>query len=786
MRYFLLFIFVLVLLQNEIYSQTGVLSGTVSDAKTGEPLIGATVILEGTTIGSATNDDGRYFIRNIPAKSYNITVSFIGYIATTKFNIIIRSEGNIDINFNLQEDALLLDELIITPNPFEKLQTTPLSIQNLSQEEVAAYPGGNNDIAKVVQTLPGVGGTVGGFRNDVIIRGGAPNENVYYLDGIEIPNINHFSTQGSAGGPVGLLNVSFFEGVTLSASSFDAKYDNVLSGVLQFDQRNGNARNFQGNFRLGSSESAFTFEGPLFKGENLESNTTYIASVRRSYLQLIFDAIGLPILPDYWDYQYKVNHNIDSYNTLLVTGIGSIDDFRVNSLDEFDPQQQAVQDQVPVIKQKSNTVGATWSRRFKDASGNMRLTLSTNRLENQFSQFNDNVNQEGLYFQNDATEQEIKLRLNVTKFLGEWITSYGGSIQNVDYSNATTDVVNNANFNANMSLYRYGAFFQTSRSINNRNSVSVGIRLDGNSFMESGNDIWNTLSPRVSYSYKITKNGNWTLNGSLGRYYKIPPYTILGFKDNSGKFVNQNTKYIRTDHGVLGIEYLINKSSRITLEAFWKQYANYPVSVRDQVSLANKGGGFEVLGSEAVTSNGDGRTFGTELLIQQKFTGNFYGIAAFTIYKSEFTNGFTSEYTSSVWDNNLLISLLGGYKLGNNWEMSARYRYLGKTPFAPVDESRTLANYPALIRDYTRIGEQRLNPFSQVDLRVDKKWSFNNWSLDLFFEIQNALAQKTPEEPQFGLKRNTDGTIIEPQELIQVNLKSEATILPSVGIVVNF
>jgi hypothetical protein len=786
MRYFLLYIFVLVLLQNEIYSQTGVLSGTVSDAKTGEPLIGATVILEGTTIGSATNNDGRYFIRNIPANSYNITVSFIGYIATTKFNIIIRSEGNIDVNFNLQEDALLLDELIITPNPFEKLQTTPLSIQNLSQEEVAAYPGGNNDIAKVVQTLPGVGGTVGGFRNDVIIRGGAPNENVYYLDGIEIPNINHFSTQGSAGGPVGLLNVSFFEGVTLSASSFDAKYDNVLSGVLQFDQRNGNARNFQGNFRLGSSESAFTVEGPLFKGDDSESNTTYIASVRRSYLQLIFEAIGLPILPDYWDYQYKVNHQFDSYNSLLITGIGSIDDFAVNELDEFDAQQQAVQDQVPVIKQKSNTVGATWSRRFKDASGNMRLTLSTNRLENQFSQFNDNVNQEGLYFQNDATEQEIKLRLNVTKFLGEWITSYGGSIQNVDYSNATTDVVNNANFNANMNLYRYGAFFQTSRSINNRNSVSVGIRLDGNSFMESGNDIWNTLSPRFSYSYKITKNGNWTLNGSLGRYYKIPPYTILGFKDNSGKFVNQNTKYIRTDHGVLGIEYLINKSSRITLEAFWKQYASYPVSVRDQVSLANKGGGFEVLGSEAVTSNGDGRTFGTELLIQQKFTGNFYGIAAFTIYKSEFTNGFTSEYTSSVWDNNLLISLLGGYKLGNNWEMSARYRYLGKTPFAPVDESRTLANYPALIRDFTRIGEQRLNPFSKVDLRVDKKWSFNNWSLDLFFEIQNALAQKTPEEPQFGLKRNTDGTIIEPQELIQVNLKSEATILPSVGIVVNF
>jgi len=185
---------------------------------------------------------------------------------------------------------------VVTPNPFEKLQTTPLSIQNLSQEEVAAYPGGNNDIAKVVQSLPGVGGTVGGFRNDVIIRGGAPNENVYYLDGIEIPNINHFSTQGSAGGPVGLLNVSFFEGVTLSASSFDAQYDNVLSGVLQFDQRNGNAREFTGNFRLGSSESALTLEGPLFKGNANESNTTFIASVRRSYLQFLFELIDFCLL----------------------------------------------------------------------------------------------------------------------------------------------------------------------------------------------------------------------------------------------------------------------------------------------------------------------------------------------------------------------------------------------------------------------------------------------------------------------------------------------------------
>ncbi|MEL0011738.1 MAG: TonB-dependent receptor, partial [Bacteroidota bacterium] len=295
-------------LSPKILAQNGDLRGTITDSKTGEALFGATVFLENTNLGAATDADGAFVIRNIVPASYNIRISYIGYAPKILFNVVVRSEGNALLNVALESSDTSLEELVVTVNPFTKLETTPLSIQNLSQEEIASYPGGNNDIAKVIQSFPGVSGSVAGFRNDVIIRGGAPNENVYYLDGIEIPTINHFSTQGSAGGPVGLLNVSFFEGVTLSASSFAASYDNTLSGVLEFDQRNGNTRKFVGNFRLGSSESAFTFEGPLFKGDNEEANTSYILSVRRSYLQVLFKAIGLPFLPDYWDYQYKVNH----------------------------------------------------------------------------------------------------------------------------------------------------------------------------------------------------------------------------------------------------------------------------------------------------------------------------------------------------------------------------------------------------------------------------------------------------------------------------------------------
>jgi len=784
----LFIIFLCIGIQGAVMAQsTGTITGTVTDAKTGETFIGATVILEGTELGDATNSEGRYTIDNIPTKTYNVKASYVGFVEQTKFNVVIRSEGNIDLNFQLEEQVSELDEINVTPNPFEKEQVTPLSIQKFSQEEIAAYPGGNNDIAKVVQSLPGVSGSVGGFRNDVIIRGGAPNENVYYLDGIPIPNINHFSTQGSAGGPVGLLNVSFFEGVSLTSSSFDSKYENVLSGVLQFNQRTGNDREFVGNLRVGSSEAALTVEGPLFKRDNSEANTTYIASVRRSYLQLLFQAIGLPFLPDYWDYQYKVNHRIDDKNRIYLTGVGSIDDLAINDLDEFDPEQEAIQNQIPVIRQNSNTVGIGWRRQFDDNSGFMETVLSNNTLGNFFYRYEDNVNETGLYLKNESRETETHLRYQATKFLDNWTISGGLNVINSDYSNTTENLVDDLNFETNLNFFRYGIFAQSSVDLlSNRLGLSFGLRADGNTFTESGNAIYRTLSPRFSASYKLTKNEKWTANTSIGRYYKILPYTTLGFQNSTGNFPNTTSAYIQSDHLVAGIEYLLSDRARISAEGFLKLYEDYPISTTDSVSLANKGGDFEVFGSEEIISDGKGRTYGLELLYQQKFTGKLYGVASFTFYKSEFTNLFSDEYKPAVWDNGVLVSLLGGYKFGNNWEVSSRYRFLGKSPYAPVDQQRTLENYPAVFRDYEELGSLRLDPLSQLDVRIDKKFNFQNLSLDIYLEVQNVLAQSSPSEPRFGLDRNENGEIITPRELVKVSTTDSGEVLPSIGLVLNF
>ena len=782
-RKVLLCIFLVLTAESLIAQVTTEIYGEVID-ELGKPLIGASVFLEGTQQGAQTDFEGNYKISGVAPGSYNLIVNYLGYEPQTKYNIIVRSKGTPAYNFKLQEALQKLDEVVVSnANIITRPKETPLSTQTLSAVEIATYPGSNNDVVQVAQTLPGVSPSIGGFRNDLIIRGGAPNETVYYLDGMEIPNINHFSTQGSAGGPVGLINVSFIDNVTLSTSAFNARYDNPLSGVLQFQQRNGNARNFAGNFRVSASEAALTLEGPLFKKRGEESKTTFLASVRRSYLQFLFQVIGLPIRPDYWDYQYKINHEINDFNSITLLGVGSIDDFSINSPEEFDPEQQAQVEQAPFIIQRTNTMGVSWRNRFKNGNGFMQTTLSNNTLNNNFTRYADPENEQGVIFNNDAHESETKLRYELTQFFEDWKLTSGFNVQHSDYTNATIDIRNNLTFDTTIDFMKYGLFANATRSFfNNRLDVSLGFRMDNDSYTEN-ETLLSTFSPRFSASYEFAPD--WRINGSLGRYFKIPPYTIIGFRDTNNELINQNVDYTQSDHLVLGLQHFFSPSSNISFEGFYKRYEDYPVSIRDGVSLANKGGGFEVLGSEPIETVGKGRSYGAELQFQQKLSNNFYGIFSYTWFYSEFTGFDTNTYLPSVWDSRHLISFVGGYKFKCNWELSSRYRFAGRTPFVPTDLDATLANYPEVILDYARLGEEKLAIFSQMDVRLDKKWNFKKFAFELFIEAQNILGQNTPSPTDFGLNRDAMGMVVQPQSLVAIE-DDGGQIIPSIGIVIDF
>lgn len=779
---------ILILLTISTYvlaQNTGTFSGQIIDEKTQYPLEGSSVILEGTNIGVITDANGYFTFENVPAKSYNIQATYLGYESQTLYNVIVKSVGTPSLLFKLNEASEALDEIILSKSSFRTSKETPLSTQSFSAVEIETYPGGNNDIAKVAQSLPGISPSIGGFRNDFIIRGGAPNESVYYLDGVEIPNINHFSTQGSAGGPVGMLNVAFIREVTLSSSAFGAEYDNPLSGVLAFEQREGNDQKYSGNVRIGASEAGATFNGPLFKQGKERSNTTLMVSARRSYLQFVFALVGLPIRPDYWDYQWKLNHKIDERNSLTFIGLGSIDDFSVVAPDDFDLEQQAALETAPIIEQRTITLGLTWKHKFKDGTGQVNTTLSTNRLKNIFSQYQDNENKTGILFRNDSKEQETKLRVHANQYIKDWKISYGLNVQQSVYINNTDDIVGSLGYETAIDFVKYGFFGKLSRSfVNNRLSLALGLRSDADSFT-NGSTLINNLSPRLSASYMLNESSSWKLNASVGRYFKIPTYTMLGFQNNSGEFINKSNRYTQSDHYVFGVEYNLSPSARFTVEAFRKEYSQYPVSVLDGVSLANKGAGFEVLGNEAVIDTGSGQSKGIEVLFQQKLSNNFYGILAYTLFSSQFS-GINNIRLPSVWDSGNLLTFTGGYKLPKNWEVSLRYRYAGATPFAPTDTAATLITYPQIIIDYSRLGENKLSTFKQGDFRLDKKWNFEKLSFNFYIEIQNFLAQENPRPDEYTLARTDEGEDILPKELVKIEREERNTPFPSFGFVFDF
>ena len=757
----------------------GTISGKVFNNENGLILEGATIQVEDSDFFAITNSEGLFEIKDIPTSSYNVKASFVGFKSQTIFNVIVKSAGNQTLLYGLHPSCEELEEVILVESPFKTSIETPLSTQTFSAVEIETYPGGNNDITRVIQSLPGISPSVGGFGNDIIIRGGGPNETVYYIDGIEIPNINHFSTQGSSGGPVGLVNISFIKDVTLKTSSFGAEYDNALSGVLSFVQKEANKEKISGNFRIGSSEAGITLDGPI------NQDTSFIFSLRRSYLQFIFKAFGFSFLPDYWDYQMKLNHKIDDFNFINFIGIGSIDELTVNEPDEFDFENQSTIEQIPITNQRSRTFGVTWKRIYKNSNGFFNLSLSNNKLENNFERFEDNVSKTNKVYSNLSTEEDVKLRFISNNNFDNYKFSFGGNFQLSKYFNRTLFKFYNIDYNSNIDFFKYGLFLKSSKRFFNDNlSVSFGIRTDQDNFT-SENKIFENLSPRIALSLSLSRNKKWNLNFTSGRYYKMPTYTSLGFRDLNNMLTNKNSKYTQSDHIVVGLEFINSESSRFTIELFDKRYSNYPVSSTDMVSLANKGGDFEVLGNEKILTIGKGKSYGIELLYQQKLKNNFYGILSYTFFYSKFS-GIDKIYLPSVWDNRNLFSFTGGYKLKKNWEISSKLRYTDKTPYAPINFELSNMSYPEIIFDYSQLGNYFLDKFLKLDLRIDKRWNFKSTSMNFYIEAENLLANEIPVPPEYGLLRDSNQNVIIPRSLIEVESDNRTAIIPSIGFVFYF
>lgn len=780
------------------YSQ-GKIKGKVIDATTREALVSVNVLIAGTTLGSTTNDDGTFEIVNAPLGYLKVQASYVGYKTVISDDYLVTQEKTPYILIELVEDSNALDEIVIKKRLFRKTLENPLSVQSLGLAEIEKIPGGNRDILKVLQSLPGVASNPG-FRNDIIIRGGAPSENKFYLDGVEVPVINHFQTQGATGGPVGIINTDLIRNVDFYASAFSANRGNTLSSIIEFTQKTGNPERLDVRATLGTSDAGITIDGPLGK------NTTLMASVRQSYLQVLFKLIKLPFLPTYNDFQFNLRTDFEN-SQLSIIGIGAIDKFALNedvnddvTDEETLKRNRYILANIPVQNQWNYTVGANY-KVFKE-NGSQQFILSRSVWDNSAIKYFQNSGiPTDLLLDYDSREIENKFRFENKLNSNGYALNIGFGLEQSRYTNTTFQQIANSsgtdvrNYNTKLDMFKYAVFGQLSkRYFNNALALSAGFRLDANNYNSEMKNPLNQFSPRISLNYAF--NNTWSLNATTGVYQQLPAYTILGFRDNANVLVNKDRlKFISAAHFVLGVENRPTETIKVSLEGFYKRYRNYPFSVRDQISLANLGSDFGVVGTEEVTSDSQGRAYGFEILAQKKSYEGLYGILSYTYVRSEFRNNL-NQYIPATWDNRHLLTFTGGKKLRKNWEIGVKYRLVGGRPYTPYDLSASslIANYNVAnqgILDFSRLNSLRFNTFSQLDVRIDKTWYWKKWALNFYIDVQNLLNNKAIEQPFLTPTVDSGGNpVIDPNDASRYVLEEieneNGTILPRFGFIIDF
>ena len=785
-----------------LFSQTGVIRGKVTNKLTNEPIAFVNVLETKTSKGTITDEDGFYEITGLEPGLYDINVTFIGFEDVTVFEIQVTNSKPALVDVAMEEAAEQLAEVVVQASPFRKTEESPLSLRTIGVAEIQRNPGGNRDISRVIQTLPGVTAP-SSFRNDLIIRGGAPNENRFFLDDVEVPNINHFATQGASGGPVGLINVNFINEVEFFSGAFPANRGNALSSVLSFRQRDGRDDRLGGTFMVGATDIGLTMEGPI--GEK----TTFLVSARRSYLQFLFKAIGLPFLPTYNDFQAKVKYRIDKRNELTFIGLGAIDQFTLNLDANETEEQQALLDNLPTSPQWNYTNGLVW-KRFDD-KGFWTFVLSRNMLNNESFKYagNDDSNPDNLILDYRSQEIENKFRAERTLRSGRFKLNYGVNYEYAKYNNRTFNRIftsigpQTINYSTDIRFSKYGLFAQSSQKFfADRLTASLGFRADGNSFSKEMQNPLGQFSPRLSLAYALGER--MSVNFNTGIYYQLPPYTLIGYQED-GRFVNRDNKldYIRNNHLVAGIEYNTAASSRFTVEAYYKTWKDYPFLLRDSVALSNLGGDFGVIGNEPAVPFADGRSYGLEFLFQQRLYKGFYGIAAYTLGWSQFQDK-NKEFVPSSWDSRHIFSLTMGKQFRRNWEMGINWRFQSGLPFTPFsDQSSLVANWNVNFRgipDFDRINSQRRTAGNTIDFRVDKRWFFKKWSMNLYLDLENLTGNAIGSDrlvldrpldesgkPIGGpIVANPDAPVEQQRYKVKTINDAQGTLLPSIGVMIEW
>jgi len=746
-RYLLLFLLLLFSTNLSAQTSSSYIKGTVLDAEIKIPLTGANVFIKETQAGAATDASGSFEIAVSQPGSYTLIIRYIGYKEVIKADVVVRPARTTEILVNLYPAIYESAEVVVSDGYFEKTNNSPLSATGFSYEEVRRAPGSAGDVSRIMMSLPSVA-KINDQKNSLIVRGGSPVENAFYVDNIEIPNINHFPVQGSSGGPISLINVDFLNDVNFYAGGFSPAYGNRLSSVMEMNFREGSRESSEYQLDLNIAGFGGVGEGPIDNG-----NGSWMLSLRRSYLDLVIDMFnsGTSVAPVYGDLQWKIVYNLNPENKLSFIGIWGDDH------SDSDNKNAEENDMIYFGSQNlfEGTSGVNWKKLWGTSGvSNTSIAYTFNGFDEHFSE----TGTESPIFKNKTDDHALKLRnTNFFRLRENQSIEFGADLvyQHINFDNyyyPTTDLQGNRVEGAainkiNRSLYA-GGYFNYSVYTNKYVTLNLGARGD---YYNSTDNFY--LLPRISLTYNF--NPVLSLSASYGWFSQSLPAVLLSQTDNL-----EIQKEPKSIHYIAGITFLPSPDVKLSAEIYLKDYDNFPLN--DQMpglflidEIFYNDGFFQ--NSSGFETTGKARSYGIEIMAQKKLAEDFYGLVSAAVFRSKYT-GLDGVERNRVFDNRFTFSLDGGWKPNREWEVSGRWIVAGGAPYTPFNISRSSElNQPVI--DETRINDSRYPLYHSLNLRIDKRFLFERSNIVLYISIWNVYNRKNVANYYWNTATNSEDTI---------------------------
>ena len=703
--------------------EPGSITGRVVDAATKAPLESASVTLEGTQRGVLTSAAGTFGIAGVGAGSYVVRVSLLGYAPVTLTDVIVSPGRGTQVVAELQVQALAVEGIVVNAGHFRVNQAQPVSSVLMNREEIRRAPGSVGDVSRVLTALPSMA-QVSDNANDLFVRGGSPFENGFYVDEIQVRNINHFPVAGATGGAIGMLNVELIEDVEFSAGGFSAIYGDRLSSVVDIELREGSREKFETQMDASFMGFGGTVEGPLPGGDG-----SWLFSVRNSFLDLLVDALGSSgVAPRYRDFQAKATWDVTPRDRLGILALGGSSSMSFTAQEAADEGYTAFGDQAA----DQATVGATWRRLWGDRGYSVLAVSASGEWSDR--RMLGVVQGDTLLF-GDHGERAARVR-NVNRLITGTHSSlsvgFDVELESSKYSYVTGAfedrlgrAVPRREVAQDWSGTRLGGFASHVWQVTPRFEATTGLRLE-----RRGASGQMELSPRLASSLAL--NDRLRLTGAAGLYRQRLPSYILAQDPEFEELANP-----RALHVVGGMNYLLSPSTQLTVEAYLKEYDRFPLEAEDPTLFVVDDGTSQtgLRPYRTLVDEGQASSRGVEVLVQKRLTERFYGSASGSWFHSRYRD-LEGQWRSRAWDNRWVATLVGGYRPSHAWEFSGRWSAGGGAPHTPFDITASTGLNSGVI-DASRINAARHPAYHSLNLRVDHRTVLRGSSITTFLSVWN-------------------------------------------------